>query len=682
MTKSKIVAPTLISCGLIIPELHFGPFSRNWWLETITDNGQELFPICVGMSIVTELNGRNFTVRVFKGSEGQPGYICESGEYIGEEKDHISNALNTLYQKIFKKKTKYSGVNEFGLDNLLILEKLLDGVLFRPFSVMVEKYKIFIYGLGVSDSEDWHGAGTGYMSSFISDYKRKRCLFLQSIKNKLCCIDIYDDGRIIAQFEGKTPNEVWAKLYLLQRFSGDDLFGLKDSNIQKKLTQHQKPTCTFKDWNNLNIMESFSDIIELQSELASIYPSDHIFNERECRAWKALIKAAGDTNITPFDKKESMCEFWTKNSNPSYDKATLLMLYNKGFLSPTPNEPTCDLLICNNAQRLSKNLIHLVSSNNLDKELKANFIHRIELLRRHMKLNYEKEIKIETDGQPHHDPCISHCLLYAFGICEENHANTCQNCDEFWILFENLQDTIDTIAGVSDWYSWKWPIDEESSGFIFARELPNVGDWTKFSPTKINGLIKQQFTKPEPMFTPHSMPKEKWSIPIPDATGESIRKKQKKFSENTLCNEIDHFANVNNDTYSASNFQNSDFSHCDVLNLKEGQCIEDKFPLKLGWAIKGKQKFGKKGCGKRMPKIIVDFLKTYFHSGNYDKSQRYTPESMHQELVEEANNNNNFTLEQIPKVETIRNWISRYSSAMKKDISDKIKNSLKSTVAK
>ena len=72
-----------------------------------------------------------------------------------------------------------------------------------------------------------------------------------------------------------------------------------------------------------------------------------------------------------------------------------------------------------------------------------------------------------------------------------------------------------------------------------------------------------------------------------------------------------------------------------------------------------------------MPKVIVDFLKTYFHSGNYDKSQRYTPESMHQELIEEANNNN-FTLEQIPKVETIRNWISRYSSAMKKDISDKM----------
>jgi len=234
-------------------------------------------------------------------------------------------------KKFFKKKPNILEWSEFGLDNLLILEKLLDGILFRPFSVMVEKYKIFIYGLGVSDSESWCGAGTGYMSSFISDYKRKRCLFLQSIKNQLCHIEIFDDGGIIVQFEGKTPNEVWAKLNLLQRFSGDDLFGLKDSNTQKKLTQHQKPTCTFKDWNNLNVMEPLylhhlktrtlaiidwhklfenwslqsSGIVELQSELASIYPSNHIFNDREFRAWKALIKAAGGTNITPFDKKES-----------------------------------------------------------------------------------------------------------------------------------------------------------------------------------------------------------------------------------------------------------------------------------------------------------------------------------------------------------------------------------------
>lgn len=44
-----------------------------------------------------------------------------------------------------------------------------------------------------------------------------------------------------------------------------------------------------------------------------------------------------------------------------------------------------------------------------------------------MKLNYEKEIKIEIDGQPHHDPCISHCLLYAFGICEEKLVKAVMN---------------------------------------------------------------------------------------------------------------------------------------------------------------------------------------------------------------------------------------------------------------
>ncbi|CAJ0835368.1 9581_t:CDS:2, partial [Entrophospora sp. SA101] len=120
----------------------------------------------------------------------------------------------------------------------------------------------------------------------------------------------------------------------------------------------KKLTCTSKDWNNLNIMEPLylyhlkshtladvdwyklfknwslqsSNIIEIRSELSCIYPSDYIFNDREYHAWRSLIKAAGDTNITPFNKKESLYEFWTRNPNPSYDKETLFMLYDKGFL--------------------------------------------------------------------------------------------------------------------------------------------------------------------------------------------------------------------------------------------------------------------------------------------------------------------------------------------------------------
>lgn len=57
----------------------------------------------------------------------------------------------------------------------------------------------------------------------------------------------------------------------------------------------------FKNWS----LQS-SNIIEIQSELSCIYPSDYIFNDREYRAWRSLIKAAGGTNITPFNKKESL----------------------------------------------------------------------------------------------------------------------------------------------------------------------------------------------------------------------------------------------------------------------------------------------------------------------------------------------------------------------------------------
>ena len=88
--------------------------------------------------------------------------------------------------------------------------------------------------------------------------------------------------------------------------------------------------------------------------------------------------------------------------------------------------------------------------------------------------------------------------------------------------------------------------------------------------------------------------------------------------------------------------------------------------------LKNNQKFGRKGGGKCIPKIIVKHLKPCFHSGNHDKSQRFTPEDMHKELLEESACNSQFSPDEIPKVETIRNWISRYSAEMKKDVTDKI----------
>ncbi|RIB11932.1 hypothetical protein C2G38_2202151, partial [Gigaspora rosea] len=131
------------------------------------------------------------------------------------------------------------------------------------------------------------------------------------------------------------------------------------------------------------------------------------------------------------------------------------------------------------------------------------------------------------------------------------------------------------------------------------------------------------------------------------------------------------------------------------------------------WAIKGKQKFGKKG-GAHISKEVADLLKGYFHAGNANSSQRYQPEDMLRALNEKADNNE-LDRAQIPKLETINpasvpaiahqksivyqvgknklkgaywvdysnyeietagNWISRYSIAIKRETAEKMLTSL------
>ena len=84
------------------------------------------------------------------------------------------------------------------------------------------------------------------------------------------------------------------------------------------------------------------------------------------------------------------------------------------------------------------------------------------------------------------------------------------------------------------------------------------------------------------------------------------------------------------------------------------------FALSSGWALKENQKFGKKGGGKRISKNVVSYLEAYFLAGDIDKSEKYTAQEMHNELkglVEEGI----LEEEEIPKVSTIGNWITRYT---------------------
>ena len=57
-------SPTLASRGIIDFNLHYGPFAHCWWHEISIENGSEFYPIRLGMTILTELNSRNFLLHI------------------------------------------------------------------------------------------------------------------------------------------------------------------------------------------------------------------------------------------------------------------------------------------------------------------------------------------------------------------------------------------------------------------------------------------------------------------------------------------------------------------------------------------------------------------------------------------------------------------------------------------
>ncbi|RHZ88774.1 hypothetical protein Glove_21g132 [Diversispora epigaea] len=846
------------------------------------------------------------------------------------------------------------------------LNQLLDGILFQPFYILVDKFRIFVYSLGKQD----------FASSFIYTYCKKRSLFVQTMKKTFCKIEIYYETTLVAMFKGDTPIDVWKKTGILQKLDGFVLFGLKDDYTKKRLESSELLTCRPTDWTNDEIMNALysyylkkrtlaninwqsiflqwvkkgSGIIEIWSVLQKIYPENHIFNERERRAWQAFLRAAGCTNITPFGIDKSKYEFWTKEINPLHYQEILYTLSEHGFLRTTPfvdsskpcnnfTERLADCLIesyeankkvfhrtrfseeaknqfeiffsdksivnmssykvdpqtklpvlylkdsktalwekfsetypdgfkrttfmtelargrfqyredlgglcsicCQYGYNVFEDLVELISVQIKDLKYQSILIDKVEKIRRHMKRDYEKEISINTNGQVNHNPCISHCLAYAFGICENIHVSICEKCNELWMLFRQLQSDLDescsvmlneaqldengalivvdykmrvlpksaretkdeffgkrgwtlhtvlvytkkennkldicafdhwsndtrqdawftasslhstiitlekkskwisiisdngghyhnselmvilsywykwynvevkkwiflepgeakttinshhaqiahaikhfvrlgndltsgekieiaiehlhgtsvahlepnrntgnqvkTLTGISEWYFCQWPSEGIYSGYIQARTLPNVGQWISFSLAQINCLVKQKINKPEPTCTPHSTPKVSWNIPIPDSSIHLNPKRMRLseiqneliqrdvlFEDNQNRIELSILLQKNLDekrNADPSSLQNNTFNLSDVLNSSYSTIIEEQYPLPNGWAIKGKQKYGKKGSGTRIAKDVVDLLKGFFHARNVDSSQHYLPEDMFQ----------------------------------------------------
>ena len=59
-------------------------------------------------------------------------------------------------------------------------------------------------------------------------------------------------------------------------------------------------------------------------------------------------------------------------------------------------------------------------------------LHKIELVKRHLKRDYEHEFTVNQQGKINHNNCVDHFLPYAFGTCTDVYTSRCENCANFY----------------------------------------------------------------------------------------------------------------------------------------------------------------------------------------------------------------------------------------------------------
>jgi hypothetical protein len=152
-SNTHITPGKLVATGAIVSELYYGPYLRDWWIFS-KEKTQEntLYPILLRLSleVMLQLNKNPFIIPVVRHihSSLQPGYICEGKGYSSGIAESASNAITSVYQLAFGTKTKYAGLSYLGLDQPETVQKLLEGVIFRPFIIELEKISIFVRCLG------------------------------------------------------------------------------------------------------------------------------------------------------------------------------------------------------------------------------------------------------------------------------------------------------------------------------------------------------------------------------------------------------------------------------------------------------------------------------------------------------------------------------------------------------
>ncbi|RHZ51364.1 hypothetical protein Glove_479g10 [Diversispora epigaea] len=301
------VTHQLVADGVLVPELHYGPFLRDWWYFDNSKSEDFSSPISIRLSfqVAIKLNNKHFNVRIVCNinNSNMPGFICEGEGTNSRVLSNSSQAINTIYRKVFgQNKTKYLGTTILGFHDSYTIQQILKDVDFRPFIIHLDNIKIYIV----------------------------------SISNKNNDEGIFRDGQIVKQFQDTTASLVWNQTQLLQNYNGTNLFGINHSTVQQKIKERYGKLLpkiwyhVFNRWNNQKCT-----IIEIKSFIEEIYNNDHKLGTRELRAWRAIFETVGCNNITLFEKDISDIEFWSCAKDPKNDKETIRNLYFTGFLNTT-----------------------------------------------------------------------------------------------------------------------------------------------------------------------------------------------------------------------------------------------------------------------------------------------------------------------------------------------------------
>jgi hypothetical protein len=116
-----------------------------------------------------------------------------------------------------------------------------------------------------------------------------------------------------------------------------------------------------------------------------------------------------------------------------------------------------------------------------------------------------------------------------------------QSCHYFMSLkYSNANNKkTKTIPGISKWFMWDWLINGEVAGYVRAKSLPNIGEWTEFSPADISTFCGE-INHPNPEYTTPTKPKTQWLtlLLIKKSTQKSIEYNKTQNSPNSISDQM------------------------------------------------------------------------------------------------------------------------------------------------